>query len=182
MTESRTAERGSKPITATKPFAKISNLIPATSVYSRGTQTDQSQMAAPRIYTHFQLDSGGGAVYSKVPPIGATTTDSGRIIERSVSPRQVQIELEGEHQEQSQKSDDAQEASCRNRRKEGATALAYNIMALDRHELNILASAVQQSDFYVNAGKVALTQFWFPNIIFWKVVLTKASVCSVCNS
>ena len=166
MTESRAVERGSKPITAINPFAKISNLIPATSVYSQGTQTEQSQMAAPRIYTHFPLDSSGGAVYSKVPPIGATTTDSGRIIERSVSPRQVRIELESEHREQSQKSDDAQEA--RNRREEGATALAYNIMALDRHELSILASAVQQSDFYVNAGKVASIKFWFANIIFGK--------------
>ena len=142
MTESRASERDAKPITAIKPFAKISNLIPATSVYSRGTQTEQSQMAAPRIYTHFPLDSSGRAVYSKVPPIGATTT------------RQLQIELESKQREESQKSDDSQEASCRNRRKEGATALAYNIMALDRHELSILASAVQQSDFYVNAGKV----------------------------
>ena len=177
MTESRATVRGSKPITAIKPFAKISNLIPATSVYSQGIQTEQSQMAAPRIYTHFPLDNGGGAVYSKVPPIGATTTDSGRIIERSVSPRQVQIELESEHQEQSQKSDDAQEASCRNRRKEGATALAYNIMALDRHELSILASAVQQSDFYVNAGKVASMKCWFANIIFWQDVWMKVDVC-----
>ena len=180
MTESRTAESGARPFTAAKPFTKISSLIPATSVYSQGTQTEQPQMAAPRIYTHLPLDGGGaGAVYSKVPPIGATTTNSGRITERSASPRQVQIELESEHQGQSRQDEDAQEASCRNRRNDGATALAYNIMALDRHELSILANAVQKSDFYVNAGKVIWITFYFENIISWQVVLTK-SWCALC--
>ena len=167
MTEGRKADREARPFTAVKPFTKISSLIPATSVYSRGTQSEQSQMAAPRIYTHLPLDSGGGggAVYSKVPPIGATTTNSGRITDRNASPREVQIELQSECHEQSEQGEDVRETSCRNRRKEGATALAYNIMALDRHELSILAHAVQKSDFYVNAGKVISITFSSAHII-----------------
>ena len=153
MTESQTTERRGR---GGKAFAKISNLIPATSMFSQDIPTQESQMAVPRFYTHIPLDRGGGTVYSKVPPIGSTNTGSARMIQTSVSPRQVQIELES--QDHHQNGQELREASSKNKRKEEATALAYNIMALDRHDLDLLAKTVQKSDFYVNAGKRVLTR------------------------
>ena len=159
MAESQTtkAECRKKTYSITKPFAKISSLIPATPVYSRGTQTEQHQMAAPRIYTNYTLDCGAGVPYSKVPPIGCTTTASGRIVERIISPGNVEIEVKSPDHDQLQKNDDTtrhnKEEGYRSNRKEAASALAYNIMAMDRHELNMIAKIVQKSDFYVNAGK-----------------------------
>ena len=149
MTESQATEirrRGGK------AFAKISNLIPATSMFSQATQGPDSKMGIPRFCTH--IPGGTGTVYSKVPPIGSRSTESARTIRTSVSPRQIQIELEGQHDPSEQDSDRMLEGSInKSKVKEEATALAYNIMALDRHDLDLIASAVQKSDFYVNAGK-----------------------------
>ena len=124
-------------------------------MYSQGTQALQSQMTTPRVCTHLPHDGSSSVVYSKVPPIGVTTAGSARNIHTSVGPRQVHLELQGQRQGHLHKGQQVKKESSRNTKGEETTTLACNIMALDRHELDLLTKAVQESDFFVNAGKTS---------------------------
>lgn len=175
MADTRHGQHGA-PQRGGRGFASISSLIPATHMYTPAKMdTPRSQGA----HTYIQANGKSDCVFPKMPPIsnalktsmemsynvGAgpiqaqrTTSGQGMYTSRSSGgqgshPSRMGISGAAGGNNQNRASENVAPSRDKDPDGDEFEASYSTIMALDKHELELISKAIQDSEFYANAGK-----------------------------